>query len=232
MERLQLLRGDQQQLPSFTDEEDASGSSASASHHGSKHNSEESQSQGSSRQTCPPLVSWRSSETLRTRSDMSLFSIDDTSTISASDLPPEEVTRQATSSFFPCAAAYFYVMSPDVCGDLTARVYDQSTVSSKSDFCQLCAIAAAGAKYCTDDIPDSTCRVYFQLAILLLQDTVEENPLAAMRVCVCLSVSLALDKLTSARVMLGRFIRWSCLFLLTWMQLRGLVSRALECLNR
>lgn len=84
-------------------------------------------------------------------------------------------------------------------------IYEQSTVSSKCDFCQLCAIAAVGAKYCTNGIPDSVCRRYFQLATLLLQDTIEDNPLAAMRVCICLSVYLVLDKMTSARAMLGRF---------------------------
>lgn len=207
MERLHQLR--EGQLSSFPDEDEEgpSGSSATVSNNDFEHDSGETQSPSRSRQTRPPLLSGQSHATGGSSYDTPSFGIGCDSP-NASALPPEEVTRQATSSFFPCASVYFYVMPPDACEDLIATIYRQSTVSSKSDFCQLCAIAAVGAKYCTDVIPDSVCQRYFQLTTLLLQDTVEEDPLAALRACICLSVYLVLDKMTSARVMLGRLNQW------------------------
>lgn len=207
MERLHQLR--EGQLSSFPDEDEEgpSESSATVSNNDFEHDSGETQSLSRSRQTRPPLLSGQSHAIGGSSYDTPSFGIGCDSP-NASALPPEEVTRQATSSFFSCASVYFYVIPPDACEDLIAKIYGQSTVSSKSDFCQLCAIAMVGAKYCTDVIPDSVRQRYFQLATLLLQDTVEEDPLFALRACICLSVYMVLDKMTSARVMLGRLNQW------------------------
>lgn len=75
-------------------------------------------------------------------------------------MPEQEVTSQATSYFFSCADPYFYVMPSENCENLIGIIYEQSTISTKSDLCLLCAIAAVGAKYCTDRIPDWICQVF------------------------------------------------------------------------
>lgn len=103
----------------------------------------------------------------------------------------------------------------EACADLIGSIYNQSTISSKSNLCLVCAIAAVGGKYYTDVISDSVCQGYFELTHSLFQDTIEHDPLAAMRVSICLSVYLVLDKIASTRIMLGKPIPSAVSFSIT-----------------
>lgn len=122
----------------------------------------------------------------------------------ASNLPPEDITRHAISSFFSCGSTLFYVMSQEACENLISRIYEQAADVNKGVVCLLCAVAAVGSQYCADGVPDSAREKYFQHALLLLQDAIEEDTLISMRISVCLSVYLVLIKSTSARTMTGK----------------------------
>lgn len=119
-------------------------------------------------------------------------------------LPPQFLTRRAVSAFFVCGSTLFYVMQQKACEDLMWTIYERPADMTKSDTCGLCAVAAVGGLYCTDELPDIAHKEYFQRASLLLQDTVETNPLMGMRVSACLSVYLVLGKSISARTMTGQ----------------------------
>jgi hypothetical protein len=122
------------------------------------------------------------------------------------DLPPEDITRQAVSSFFSCGSTLFHIIPQEACENLIRRVYEQAADVTKSDVCQVCALAAVGGQYCTDVIPDSAKEKYFQYASLLLQDALEEDALVSMRIFICLAIYLILIKSTSARTMTGKGI--------------------------
>ena len=122
------------------------------------------------------------------------------------DLPPEYMTRQAVSSFFSCGSTLFHIISQEACEELISRIYEQAADVTKSDICQVCALAAMGGQYCTDSIPDYAKEKYFQRASLLLQDALEEDALVSMRITICLAVYLILIKSTSARTMIGKKI--------------------------
>lgn len=122
------------------------------------------------------------------------------------DLPPEYMTRQAVSSFFSCGSTLFHIISQEACEELISRIYEQAADMTKSDICQVCALAAMGGQYCTDSIPDYAKEKYFQRASLLLQDALEEDALVSMRITICLAVYLILIKSTSARTMIGKKI--------------------------
>ncbi|RJE25220.1 hypothetical protein PHISCL_02433 [Aspergillus sclerotialis] len=186
---------------------------------------EETPSPMDSNQSRPESLSGLSRNTHRSAWDTSLLGFDWSTGVSPNILPPQEVTLQATSCFFSCADSYFYIMPWEACADLVRGIYNQSTISSKSDLCLLCAIAAVGGKYCTDEISDSVCQGYFELACLLLQDTIEHDPLAAMRVCIYLSVYLVLDKMTSTRIMLATGFNIARSSMSKWMQTASNVER-------
>lgn len=122
------------------------------------------------------------------------------------DLPPESITRQAVSSFFSCGSTLLHIISQEACGKLIRKIYGQAADVTKSDVCQVCALAALGGQYCTDVISDSAKEKYFQHASLLLQDAVEEDALISMRIFICLAVYLIFIKSTSARTMTGKEI--------------------------
>lgn len=126
------------------------------------------------------------------------------------DLPPEEITRHAVSSYFSCGSTLFYVMPQEAWEPLIRRIYDHAADATKGVVCQLCALAAVGSQYSTDQIPDFAKEKYFRLASLLLQEAVEEDTLISMRVCVCLAVYLVLVKSTSARTMTGWYSFYLC----------------------
>lgn len=122
------------------------------------------------------------------------------------DLPPEDITRQAVSSFFSCGSTLFHIIPQEACEKLIRRIYEQAADVTKSDVCQVCALAATGGQYCTDVVPDSAKEMYFQYASLLLQDALEEDALVSMRIFICLAIYLVLIKSTSARTMTGKGI--------------------------
>jgi hypothetical protein len=72
----------------------------------------------------------------------------------------------------------------------------------QSDICQLCALAAVGSQYCTNEIPAFAKETYYQHAFVLL-DQLEDDDLVHMRVFTCLAVYLIMLKSTSARTMTG-----------------------------
>lgn len=126
------------------------------------------------------------------------------------DLPPEDVTRHAVSSYFYCGSTLFYVMPQEACEPLIKQIYDHAADVTKSVVCQLCALAAVGSQYCTDQLPDFAKENYFQHALLLLQDAIEQDSLTSMRVSVCLAVYLVLAKNISARTMTGGYSSYLC----------------------
>lgn len=125
-------------------------------------------------------------------------------------LPPQFITRRAVSAYFICGSTLFYVMQREACEKLIQTIYEQPADMTKSDTCGLCAVAAVGSLYCTDELPDFAHKKFFQCASLLLQDTVETDALMGMRVSVCLSVYLVLGKSTSARTMTGKEFQVLC----------------------
>jgi hypothetical protein len=119
------------------------------------------------------------------------------------NLPPEHFTRRAVSAFFSCASTLFYIMSEAESEKLIRKVYHNSAGVEKSDICELCAVAAIGSQYDTDEIPDPVKESYFQHASLLLQDTVEKDIMQSMRVFICLSMFSVMAKSSSARLLIG-----------------------------
>lgn len=119
-------------------------------------------------------------------------------------LPPQFLTRRAISAYFVCGSTLFYIMQREACEKLIRTVYEQPADITKSDTCGLCALAAVGSLYHTDELPDFAHKKYFQYASSLLQDTVRTDFLMGMRVSACLSVYLVLDKSTSARTTTGK----------------------------
>lgn len=131
----------------------------------------------------------------RTDSSATLFDVDDL------NLPPEDVTRHAVMAFFACGSTLFYIMPQEDSKGLVDAVYERGPGVTKSMVCQLCAMAAVGSYYCTDEIPAAAVEQFFQQASSLLQNVALEDDLGSMRVCACLSVYLILLKGTSARAM-------------------------------
>lgn len=119
-------------------------------------------------------------------------------------LPPQFLTRRAISAYFVCGSTLFYIMQREACEKLIRTVYEQPADITKSDTCGLCALAAVGSLYHTDELPDFAHKKYFQYASSLLQDTVKTDSLMGMRVSACLSVYLVLDKSTSAKTTTGK----------------------------
>jgi hypothetical protein len=119
-------------------------------------------------------------------------------------LPCEDTTRHAVNAFIGCGWALFHVMSSETSGDLIRKVYQQDPNVTQSDICQLCALAAVGSQYCTNEIPAFAKETYYQHAFVLL-DQLEDDDLVQMRVFTCLAVYLIMLKSTSARTMTGTF---------------------------
>lgn len=117
------------------------------------------------------------------------------------NLPPEDVTRHAVAAFFACGSTLFYIMPQEDSKGLVDAVYERGQGVTKSMVCQLCAMAAVGSYYCTDEIPAAAVEQFFQQASSLLQNVTLEDDLGSMRVFACLSVYLILLKGTSARAM-------------------------------
>jgi hypothetical protein len=120
------------------------------------------------------------------------------------NLPCEDMTRHAVNSFKTCGATLFHVMSQETLDVLIQKVYHHDPGVTPSDVCQLCALAAVGSQYCTNEIPASAKEAYYQHAFVLL-DQLEDDDLAHMRVFTCLAVYLVMLKSTSARTMTGMF---------------------------
>ncbi|KAL2847130.1 hypothetical protein BJX68DRAFT_240252 [Aspergillus pseudodeflectus] len=116
------------------------------------------------------------------------------------NLPCEDMTRHAVNSFKTCGATLFHVMSQETLDDLIQKVYQHDPGVTPSDVCQLCALAAVGSQYCTNEIPASAKEAYYQHAFVLL-DQLEDDDVAHMRVFTCLAVYLVMLKSTSARTM-------------------------------
>lgn len=98
----------------------------------------------------------------------------------------------------------FYVMQREACEKLMRTTYEQPAEMARSNVCGLCAVAAVGSLYCTDELPDFAHKKYFQCASSLLRHTVETDALMGMRVSACLSVYLVLGKSISTRTMTGK----------------------------
>ncbi|KAI9373473.1 hypothetical protein BJX61DRAFT_533139 [Aspergillus egyptiacus] len=102
------------------------------------------------------------------------------------ELPPEDITQEALSSYFACGSVMFHVMPREDAESLFKRVYAGSAAATKSDVCLLCAVAA---------------EVFFHRASSLLRQEVVEDDLTGMRVFACLAVYLVLLKSTLARTL-------------------------------
>ncbi|KAL3451461.1 hypothetical protein BJX65DRAFT_293445 [Aspergillus insuetus] len=118
------------------------------------------------------------------------------------NLPCEDMTRHAVNTFIGCGWALFHVMSQETSDDLIRKVYHQDSDVTQSDICQLCALAAVGSQYCTNEIPAFAKETYYQHAFVLL-DQLEDDDLVHMRVFICLAVYLVMLKSTSASTMTG-----------------------------
>ncbi|KAL2794545.1 hypothetical protein BJX66DRAFT_303392 [Aspergillus keveii] len=116
------------------------------------------------------------------------------------NLPCEDMTRHAVNAFIGCGSALFHVMSQEASDELLQKVYQQDPDVTQSDICQLCALAAVGSQYCTNEIPAFAKETYYQHAFALL-DQLEDDDLVHMRVFICLAVYLVMLKSTSARTM-------------------------------
>jgi hypothetical protein len=116
------------------------------------------------------------------------------------NLPCKDMTRHAVNAFISCGSALFHVMSQESSDDLIQKVYQQDSGVMQSDICQLCALAAVGSQYCTNEIPAFAKETYYQHAFVLL-DQLEDDDLVHMRVFTCLAVYLIMLKSTSARTM-------------------------------
>lgn len=119
-------------------------------------------------------------------------------------LPPQSLTRRAVYAFFVCGSTLFYIMQRETCEKLIRDIYERPGDTSKVNVCGICAVAAVGSLYFTDELPGFAHKKYFQYASSLLQETVEIDVLVGMRVSACLSVYLVLDKSSSARTMTGK----------------------------
>ncbi|KAJ0419778.1 hypothetical protein BJY00DRAFT_285515 [Aspergillus carlsbadensis] len=116
------------------------------------------------------------------------------------NLPCENMTRHAVNAFLGCGWALFHVMSQDLADELIQKIYRRDPDVTRSDLCQLCALAAVGSQYCTNEIPAFAKENYYQHAFNLLEE-LENDHLVQMRVFACLSVYLIMLKSTSARTM-------------------------------
>ncbi|KAI9729185.1 MAG: hypothetical protein M1834_007092 [Cirrosporium novae-zelandiae] len=127
-------------------------------------------------------------------------------------LPPEFFARSALTSFFRCGAVFFYVMSEEDALELVERVYHSPTEAEASDICELCAIAAIGCQYDSDDIPTKFRDQFFRNASLLLDEVIEKDDMQSMRVFICLSMFSIMEKKTKARVLIAsglKMARWN-----------------------
>ncbi|KAL2848392.1 hypothetical protein BJY01DRAFT_262691 [Aspergillus pseudoustus] len=123
------------------------------------------------------------------------------------NLPTEEMTRHAISSFMRCGSTLFHVMSKQSSEDLIDKIYRERVGVTSSDICQLCALAAVGSQYCTNEIPAFATEIYYLHASSLFENS-DGDDLIYMRVFACLSVYLILLKSTSARTMTDR-LEWA-----------------------
>lgn len=129
----------------------------------------------------------------------SVFNIDH------NDLPPEHLTRRAVSTFVSCTENWLYITSSEACERLVRNVYYPVADAPQSpQICELSAIASVGSQYSTDGIQDSLKQNYFNNAYTRLIDVVEGDTITSLRVFVCLSLYLNIDKSTSARAMIGK----------------------------
>lgn len=153
----------------------------------------------------PPVESSHSSSDTLVSSGRSsnTFQQNDLSRVNVDYIPHEYWTRRAVAAFFTCAATLFYVTTRDACEAMVDRIYYNRESVKKSDICEICAIAAIGSQYDTDEIPDDVKDIYFNLASVLLHDTVEEDKKKGMRAFICLSMFSVMSKSTSARLLIG-----------------------------
>ena len=188
VDKLRYLRENQHQ-------DAASSGVDETSSHTASYTRSPAQSSSRSSATRATLAKERPGLSPRTDSSATPFDVDDL------DLPPEHVTRHAVATFFACGSTLFYIMPQEDSKGLVDAVYERAPGVTKSMVCQLCAMAAVGSYYCTDEIPAAAVQCYFQQASSLLQDVALEDDLGTMRVFACLSVYLILLKGTSAKAM-------------------------------
>ena len=127
----------------------------------------------------------------------------DLSQVDIECLPHEHWTRRAVAAFFTCAATLFYVTTRDASEEMINKIYYNRESVKKSDICEICAIAAIGSQYDSDQIPDDVKEIFFNFALLLLNDTVEEDGKKGMRAIICLSMFSVMSKSTSSRLLIG-----------------------------
>lgn len=138
-----------------------------------------------------------------------MFQQQDLSSVTVDYIPHEFWTRRAVAAFFTCAATLFYVTTRDACEAMLDKIYQNRESVKKSDICEICAIAAIGSQYDTDEIPDDVKEIYFNLASVLLHDTVDEDKKKGMRAFICLSMFSVMSKSTSARLLIGMEITFT-----------------------
>ncbi|KAL4789251.1 hypothetical protein BDV19DRAFT_33350 [Aspergillus venezuelensis] len=116
-------------------------------------------------------------------------------------IPSEQTTRRATSAFFSCVGRLIHIKSQDSTEYLINHVYHYPATDAQS-VCELCAIAAVGCEYDGDQVSISSKKVYFQRAILLLCDALEDDIIKTLAVLICLATILILTNRRSARALL------------------------------
>ncbi|OJJ46568.1 hypothetical protein ASPZODRAFT_1973151 [Penicilliopsis zonata CBS 506.65] len=113
--------------------------------------------------------------------------------VKVSNLPPEQLTRQAIHAFFSCGATLFYITTEEEAAALITEVYHSDTIDTE-DICDMCALAAIGSQYAVTQIPSAMRDLYFRYACALMHGTMEKDDMRSMRVFICLSMVSIMEK--------------------------------------
>lgn len=169
---------------------------SSASNYGSDMNSSN---------TTPPKESPTPQSKSRQVHDPGIDPAADVRSYDGMNLPPKLLTREALECFFSGIAGLYHFLTAQEAEDLFNQVFDDQRAPAPEALSELCAIAALGCHYDTDDVRKFPAHVrvaFHKTSLVGLGHAFNQGDLSSIRLVGCIATYLIMEKQTSARALL------------------------------
>jgi hypothetical protein len=109
--------------------------------------------------------------------------------------------------YFGCTGTMFYIFSPTEADSLFESVYVSTQPITKASLGALCAIAAVGAQYSTDDIDEQLRQSFYESAKFYVDECIEHDEVLGMQVLCLLTIYCIMDKRLTAWTWVSKWLR-------------------------
>lgn len=127
------------------------------------------------------------------------------------NLPPEQLVRRAMYAFIQGTGSLLYMWTYEQVDQILERIYKPSYQTDSISLAECFIVAAMGAHYDMDCVPDSTRRLLYASGTLCFNEvSATRDYLRTMRLLLSMAFYALLEKHMSARYLIGQYCTSSC----------------------